>query len=123
MRTCTFRLLPAFSEHVLQFVENNIGCTSQKKIGSITNQNEDIFDNVCHHTAVALQRALNVSVYNKEHICTSSKTFIIAAYWSTVWIYLIFYKKNKHIHVIVVYRKKKMDGTHSLFDTSGYEGA
>jgi hypothetical protein len=117
MKACRFRLVSDFSTHVLGVVEKNIGCISQKRIGYIIDTNEDALDNVLHHTAMTLRVALNVSVYKKENICKNSKAVIIAVYWSMIWVYLIFYRKNKQIRVIVMYRKKKMDGIHSVWKT------
>jgi hypothetical protein len=116
MRTRKFKAVSDFCAHVLQAIEHNYGCTSQRKIACITEQDADNLDNILCHTATTLQEQLDVLVYSKENICSSSKTVIIAVYWSSVWVYLVFYRKNKHIHVIVLYRKNKMDGVHSIFN-------
>jgi hypothetical protein len=117
MKSTKFKTVSDFSARVLDAAVNNCGCVCKRKIGYITKEHANSFESVLCHTAMALQEKLNVSVYSKENMCAGSKTVIIAVYWSSLWIYLLFYRKNADIiNVFVLYRKKKMDGMHSAFD-------
>jgi hypothetical protein len=116
MRTRKFTLLSDFGAYVVNWVEENIGCTNQRRIASIVDHSVDNMENVLHHTALALQNELQVStVWSKKNISQHSKTLIIGVFWCEVWVYFAFYKRKQHINVIVMYRQKKMKGFHSVF--------
>jgi hypothetical protein len=111
-----FKLVSEFSACMLQSIEANLGCISQRRICSISDLDTYDFQNMLMAIAVSLQIELDVVVYSKENQCKNSKSFVLAVYWSSVWVYLVFYKKKNYIHVMVMYRKKQMDGIHNIFN-------
>jgi hypothetical protein len=115
MKNLKFNTLSDFSVHGVQWIAENVGHASMQRMGCINDKHTGLdLKNVQHYVATALQENFCVPVYLKENVCSSSKMVIIAMHWSSLWVYVSFYRNGPRIHAVVMYRKKKMDGVHIL---------